>query len=311
MANAETRSPEPGSSSCPPAGELAALAEGRISGQQRTRLMGHVEACEDCYEIFTGTVDYLERTSPAEREQVEPPRARLLRFPRSAATRSLLAGAIAASFIAILVMQPWKPGEPTPMRIGGLTQPLLEPAGATQPGERPAMLLAQVQLGSPLLGFAPGLEDRERAFRVGVRMVDLQVAIAAASEAHAATLSQTLAGLIQPIQPLSAVAERLETRPPATASELDALEQDLTGHLAGPWVGFGAWAESARLAASVGDRDYFAQPEIEAATEQIPRSQLSVEAEDELAQVQQLMALQQDDDLERLLQSLELLIARY
>ena len=39
-------------SDCPSAEDMAALVDGRLSGERQVQMQSHISACDDCFEVF-------------------------------------------------------------------------------------------------------------------------------------------------------------------------------------------------------------------------------------------------------------------
>jgi hypothetical protein len=262
--------------------DVAALADGRLDGAARDRVAAHLGECAKCYRFFADVAavarpDALE--PPAARRQIagEPPAAgaRVLRPGPGRWRRTALAGAAlaAAAALALLVWRPSSdllaPGSQA--TVESLTAGL-DPAAA-------APVLAATWQGHEWpevrgSASAPGA-DEARAFRVGVRVAELDVALAAGDRALAVALAADLRrrlAAVELAEPLVAfygddgVTGRLAAGA-ATADVLalhrraDALLADGEGS-AGGFVdpsayALGKWAGAARLAAASGDAVFF------------------------------------------------------
>lgn len=288
---------------CPDLEALAALIDGRLEADERRRLVAHLDRCERCRELFAETVRFREEERPA---------GRLASHPRAArgGWRWAAGGAVAAALAAVV----WLPGLLTPElpEVGRLARSL---AGSGVSAE-----LVYDGAGWPVVrggGAAPGGSERQ-AFRLGVRSVDLALALATADGERAAALAAELrrgaAGL-----PLAApaelsyadLAERLSAGTPAErlADEAAAAERVLAGATDPLWYRFGQWAESGRLAAAGGDRRLLRQRAVRHFPSRLEGAQLGAGIERPLAEVSALLERPGEVEPARLAAAFERLIA--
>ena len=161
----------------PDAGELAAFIDGKLSRAERSRIVAHVTACADCYEVFSEAVHVLDDEEVPEEAEVSPtaevvvhPRARWARWAVPAAA---LAAAAALAVVVGPPLMDWFSGEAPAARdlVAGLdaTAPVGEHLGD--------------DLGWPVYrGNGPDeplerTDETSASFRLGVRQVDLQAAL--------------------------------------------------------------------------------------------------------------------------------------
>lgn len=267
--------------------EIAALLDGRLEGEERGRLISHLADCGDCYEIFAETSRFpgeeaAASTAPAapaaEMETSARPAesrrtGRILRWRRPA----LVTGAVAAAAAATLVV--WNPAASyfgfgdTPPTVAELAGALsIESAARTVGGTWyrrgwPVMLGAGTALGP----------EEQRAFQIGVRVVEMDVALAAGDRELATRLTYDLESRLAAIEladPLrihyaseTGIRGRLAAgEAPAELLSLnrqgDQLlapdeDDDYPGFVDGFWYEFGKWSGAAHLAAAAGDRGFF------------------------------------------------------
>ena len=125
------------------------------------------------------------------------------------------------------------------------------------------------------------LTERQRVFRIGVRLVDLELASGADDARAVRDLAPELASLVAGLgSEGDIVAEYQEIGSRATGSaalrDLDANRARAAEELAdilgnSPWFGLGVWAEQARLAAVANRTEFFDERTTHALDEQIAR----------------------------------------
>lgn len=263
------------SPACPDPEVLAAFIDGRLSADERRRVVVHLDACADCYEVFGETVRF---------QGEEEPRGRVVgagRFQRRRWVWAAVAAA-AAVILAILVavpilrMEPERPVVATlpPGGAAGVSAEALVAAIDVEDGE--ALAVALRPRGG--LGFGNTRMDAESAsFRVGIWVVGLRAAVRAGDEAAALDAALELAAALEASgtaddleRPLSRVTEAArEGRLGEVDEAAGAFEARAGEELARSPFALGKWTEAGRLAAAVGARGYFGSAAFAAAREEI------------------------------------------
>ncbi len=235
---------------CPDLEDLAALADGRLRGAERERVVAHLADCERCYEIFAEVVELQEEEEDGAREApANPPGdgaeplAEVVVHPRSRSWWPA-AGAAAAAALVLLVAAPllFDGRQPTP------------DAGWD---EHDWLRLRSV----------PALSPEARAFRLGVRSVDLVVALEAGradrAKEHGSSL-RALAGGIEHYAGARELLEKLSARlrdgeePAGLVRQAERAAELLLDVVSPPpYYELGRWAEAGREAALVGDSRFF------------------------------------------------------
>ncbi len=154
--------------------ELATFIDGQLSGEERQKLESHLGACEACREIVAESLQLLEDV-PDETEEVEPEGARVLTHPGWRRTAWQLAPLAAA---ALLVLMLW----PT---LSSFLYGPVDSAGFIASYANPQALSTRLDNdwlthGLPTfrgVSWVENLSPEKVAFRLGVRTVDLQVAL--------------------------------------------------------------------------------------------------------------------------------------
>lgn len=273
---------------------LASFVDGRLPDEERRAMVAHLDACPDCYEVFAETVRFQGEEEP--RGQVlRPPRLAAKRWPRwAAAAAAMVAVAIA---VAVLRMEPWREGMATLPGEGELmlsSEAVVAALEVPEDGAFAAALWPSRPSGE--IGFGGGSPSEGASLWTGVRIVDLRAAIRAGDEEAARVATERLvreleaggmaAELEKPIEDGQRAAERgrLDALENA-ATELEAGAEELLDpfHLA-----FGKWAEAGRLAAAVGDREFFRSPEFAAFREEVVGRELPATVGEALAEIDAL-----------------------
>ncbi len=237
--------------------DLAAFADGRLTGFERERAVKHLADCERCYEVFAEVVQFQEDEdgqdeedeenrpgAGAERDQrlaevVVHPRSRSWLWPSAGA-------AVAAAALVVLVAAPL-------LRDGRRPPPA---AGWDEHG----WLTLR---GGPILPLSP----EARAFRLGVRSIDLMVALEAGradpAKAHSAWLVG-VAGDLEHSNDARVLLQDLRARlrvgeAPASLVRQAEKAVGLLEDVASPpqYYELGKWVEEGRAAALVGDHRFF------------------------------------------------------
>lgn len=272
--------------------EIAALLDGRLEGVERGHLVAHLADCEDCYEIFAETARFLGEEATAgtapEEPAVEtetparpadgPGTGRVLRpdSDRWRRTALVTAAVAAAAAIALVV---WSPAASF-FGFGDYPPTVAELAGALST-ESAARAVGGTWDGHGwrvMRGAGPALApEEERAFQIGVRVVEMDVALAADDRRLATDITYDLEkrlaaiNLADPLRILYAGDEGIRggLAEGRAAAELLALnrqgdqllgpdeEDDSPGYVDSFWYGLGKWAGTAHLAAVAGDGAFF------------------------------------------------------
>lgn len=249
---------------CPDLEDLAALLDGKLTARERARVTEHVAGCESCYEIFAGTAHILEDSRDEQLVPAAPrrpfERPRVARAPRPQVWWAAAAlAAMLAATVGLLVFSRGARG------AGPSTEQLASLVG------RPATTV-RVPWGRVMRGGTEGAPevslDRE-AFRLGVRFLDLRVALERGDRNGAfdtlGRLNQLLNNTILP--PLKAIGAYgdLRNKVPGTVplptllEEASAAEKQASAELPEDQrlVELGRWTEACRLAGASGRADLF------------------------------------------------------
>jgi len=275
--------------------ELAAFVDGQLSGEEHQKLEAHLGACEACREVVAESLLLLEEVPEtavaAEADgaaDVEPEGARILTHPRWRRVAWQLAPLAAA---ALLVLVLW----PSLAVLGGPASSRELLAGFTDPHG----LTARLDHGWPRLrgeSYVKNLTPEKIAFRLGVRVFDLQVALKTDSENEVrATLEKLILLLKDGVDlsefiwfryqgALDQIAGGGELDEQALEAALDA-EDELEKILDSAYFPLGRWAEAGRLAAMADDRNFFERRKFRGDARKLERAELSPEVTEQIRQI--------------------------
>lgn len=258
---------------CATPADLAAFLEGNLKGEERDRMVRHLNRCPDCFERYTGTARLLD----AIEEEVLAPPADVTSLPRRPRRHAWLLP-LAASILAFIGgAHLWN------ALSGGLPSPgpeLSQVFSAAVLEDRRAAFdeeIHRIVRGHP--GNGPeGMTFQRQAFQLGARWVDLDPALrgqsTALTERALRNLRQILPGAIErrdlPEQPCS---QLLAPRAPEP-TEIDACRNVIEKVFGDrPEFALGRWTEATRLAVAAGSDRYFTH----ASVRKFPERLLKVE----------------------------------
>jgi len=244
------------------------LLDGKLTARERARLTEHLAGCESCYEIFAGTAHILEDSREEQLQPAATPRpfeptraARALR-QRAWWAAAALAALLAATVGLVVFLQGGRGAGPSTEQLASLVGPA--PSGLFNWG--------RTLRGGSGTEEQPELPPEEEAFQLGVRFLDLRLALASGNREDADDALRRLHLLFErmPIPPLETRAsydelrKRLEPRVPpptllaaAAAAEKKAMEELLEDPRL---VELGRWTEACRLVGQNGRADLFREP---------------------------------------------------
>lgn len=245
---------------CPPLEDIAAFLDGKLSGEERARIVAHLAECESCYAIFADAARFQleeeqEASVPADRAKEDS--GTVVPFPK----RSLLtwAGSLAALLlIGLATSLLYQQYNDMPVLIAS---EIIDPAvpNTDSIGEW-AERLRGGESEAPLI-------DSPAEFLLGANLVDLRLALARNEEEKA---DQALARINQQMPNLLAVPEEAKfyqearsritegTQPQSLLAEADRVEGSLTDFLSpATYLAFGKWTEAGRLSAEARSADFF------------------------------------------------------
>lgn len=233
--------------------DIAALAEGRLSGEERERVVGHVAACAECREVLAGVVVELGEAGALSTGSGVP-----LPIDRSPSRRlgggrswSLAWAALAAGVLMVT-------GAMTYHRF---VYPQLpdrrEWLASMPPAEQ---LVPSLWGGAVMRGGAEQAELERQSARLGALLVDLEVLLATDDEALTAEVLARIAEILDSAGLLDAEADALrqlaQTRPLPSNDELrlavKTAEPVVRKRFDTAYLDLGAFAEQTRLEATIG-----------------------------------------------------------
>jgi len=317
---------------------IAAFLDGRLAAGEREAVVTHLAECEGCYEIFAETARYLrnvemgrdpEAFGPAAMAPSVEMRGRVVRVAPSRWRRGWIVGALAAAaaLAALVIGRPLadRPFSSAPPTVAELTAelPTAMVVSATLAATWDEHGWPVMRGAGPLLG-----PEEERAFQLGVRVVEMDVALAAGEAAIASRLSYEIERLLaavnlsDPLQLLYAgelgIRGRLASG--AVPAELlplnrqgdDLLRPDERGEAAlvdGFWYELGRWASAAHLAVVSGDAELLASKQTRRYLHGLPLQDLPEEVAEPLRRISQFSVGDPEHNLTEIAHQLELLIA--
>ena len=243
---------------------IAALIDGRLSGEERQRALRLLAESEAAFEVYSDAVRARGDVVDRDVLPLAPVRGRLSRVPWR--TIGPLAAA-AVVLIAILpVMQQRRDRAILDATSAELVQPWIESpvVAATLTGAWDARGWSLTRGGNSRV------VDSTVAFRLGVHAVDLQVALRQRDTAGARSIAGTILESLDAVELSDAVKadyralrEGVERGDPANRLVGDATraETALDGLLQSFWYAFGRWIEAGDLAARMQSEPFFANDE--------------------------------------------------
>jgi hypothetical protein len=259
---------------CPPLEDLAALAEGRLQGEARDRVVAHLVDCEECREVFAATLVTLEdlekdaatgEGAPGAPPTAPSPSAPVPPAPVSLASRRegrrpggrWWARSLAAAAVMVLV------GAVVVYETGARKRP---PSREAWLAEMPPaqQLVPSLWGGVVMRGGSEGGELTRQSAELGALLVDLEVTLAAGNGERAAELARRMATIMEEAGLLDEeVAALREGAGAGDSGAIEALrgalpgvEQSLRERFSTAHLDLGSFAEEARLAALAGDREF-------------------------------------------------------
>ncbi len=295
---------------CPEPVELGQLAEGRLGDEARRRLLEHIDQCPECHEVLTGLLSYrlqIANRLPVDKFEERPAsretgKGKVLRPDQSRFRRNLVLVFAAAAAVLLWLVVPVRSPSSSPSVLRAQMEPLLQ---RVAPGD----LAASFMPPSAGSGFAESLDTRQRAFRLGVRLADLYVAVRLDGEGERERIGSEILRLV-PEGTGAETLDRLRGGLP-TPIQVEAVERGLkeTEGALGAWLNLGIWAETSRLAANSHLTSYFDNPEVRDFPNGLGLGQIAPEVSDRIAASRRWMPIRQPEDLDRLQLALETLIA--
>lgn len=238
--------------------DLAAFLEGNLKGEERDRMVRHLNRCPDCFERYTGTARLLDAIE--EEEASAPPAADVVSLPRRSRRHAWLLPLAAAILAVVGGTHLWNAlsgGLPSPGPELSRVFPALPEARRAAFDEQIHRIVRGHQGNGP-----EDMTLQRQAFQLGARWVDLDPALRSQSttltERALRNLREILPGSIArgdlPEQPCSRL---LSPRAPEP-KEIDACRKVIESVFGDrPDFALGHWTEATRLAVATGTDRYF------------------------------------------------------
>lgn len=283
---------------CPPLEDIAAFLDGKLSGEERDRIIAHLAECESCYAVYADAARFqLEETQEAPvPEKAKEVSGAVVPFPK---TRLLTwASSLAALLlIGVATMLIYRQYNDMPVMVASeLIDPKVPvtPWGDAMRGDRPSL----------------NVTNTSAEFLLGAYLVDLRLTLARDEKAEA---DQALARINKQIPNLLVVPEveasfyreartRIaEGEPQSLLAEADRMEASLTEFLEdSTYLAFGKWTEAGRLHAEARRADFFEERENRRFLRWLLRNAEEVVlAPEVIAQLRQLQRILEKDLQER------------
>lgn len=293
-------------SECPSASELASILDRRANRRERRRWLSHLDDCPDCRIVLSEAASYVEAASSREAESTS--RRSIFRslwtLPLAAAPAALVVALFIGGYMAF---------------TGWLDESAIERISSLAATELlfsfPQRSYVEHRFSSREqgLGFSSALGDRERAFRVGVYLVDLRVAAHEGRFGEASRVADSLEPLVSGTETLSRLRDACAGRDARgdLTPAVDAVEAEARATLDPTYFSLGIWTESTRLAAAASEPEYFSRPDFREGLTAFLELQLPRPVASTLGVIDALSSRRSDDtdlrELERALRDLILL----
>jgi len=247
---------------CVSSTDLAAFLEGNLTGEERDRMVRHLNRCPDCFERYTGTARLLDTI---EEEAVLSSPAEVVSLPRRSRRQAWLLPLAAAILAFVGVAQLWN------ALSGGLPSPgpELSQVFPALPEARRAAFdkeIHRIVRGQPGNG-SGDMTFQQQAFQLGARWVDLDPALRSQSTA----LTERALRNLREILPVSIERKDLPEQPCSRLlapqapepKEIDACRKVIESVFGDrPEFALGHWTEATRLALAAGTDRYFSHTSV-------------------------------------------------
>jgi hypothetical protein len=240
---------------------IAALLDGRLSGDERVRAVKLLSDSDEALEIFAAASEQRQASESDDNVVPIPPLWRRWYVVVPVAAAAVLSVVFVPRLMTrrsdgVLGTQYASALSQSPRFATGLAPGWDEHGWTVTRGAEP-----------PPAGQPPGgAAESKVTFRLGVRSFDLDVTLRRADTVAARRLTQEIVSMLGAVaysESVSAgyneLASRLSIEPPAQSIErADAAERELRELLDGtPWYAFGVWTGAASLAAQLRDTSFF------------------------------------------------------
>ena len=244
---------------CPSSEDIAAFLDGKLLGEERARIIAHLNECDSCYATFADTAVFLldEGQEGSTPEEASEPAGTVVPFPRRK-TLTWAASIAAMLLIGVTALGIYRQYNEMPVLVAS---ELIDPRMPVT-GEAIDRWAERMRGGDS----AVALTDSPAEFLLGANLVDLRLRLAR-NEGEA---EQVLIRINQQMPNLLVVPEEAKfyedardrivqgTPPKNLLAEADRVEASLTEFLApATYLAFGKWTEAGRLSAEAREADFF------------------------------------------------------
>lgn len=252
----------PSTETCPSLEDIAAFLDGKLSGDERARIIAHLNECESCYALFADAASF-QLDEEDEKKDVSAPEGALeapgavIPFPRKK-TLTWAASIAALLLVGLAAIPIYRQYNEMPVLVASK---LVDP-------QLPVEAEAIDRWAERLRGgdSEAALTDSPAEFLLGANLVDLRLRLAR-NEREA---EQVLVRINNQMPRLLVVPEEAKfyqeardriaqgTPPQSLLAEADRVEASLTEFLApATYLAFGKWTEAGRLSAEARSADFF------------------------------------------------------
>lgn len=265
---------------------IAAFLDGRLGGEERERVVAHLADCGDCYGLFVDAARLVREEESAGDSATGDGgdgattaavdlAGRLLRPARSRWRRRALGGAVLAAAAVLMLLV----AVPVARYFGSSAQPptVAEVSAHLAPSAAAPLVASSWEAHDWPAARGPEVmptDEEVRAFQVGVRVVEMDLALAAGDRALAELLTHDLEARLHGLDSLLTLYADdvgIRGRLAEGASQADLLllnrqadgflapneSEDYPGFVNGFWYGLGKWAGAAKIAAASGQPEFF------------------------------------------------------
>lgn len=260
---------------CPPLEDIAAFMDGSLGKKERSEVMAHLGSCEDCYQVFKEAARELGETGVRKTTAIR----RVLYFS--------VPSAIAAGVLIFIMFRVMAP-DPSGYRMAaskGMARIVvpedketaaIKKSAAFSPADAVRMMAENTDIKTlaksvnddpgTLYGFAGAVSVERAAFRIGVKVFDLDVALRAGNRKLAVALLKSIDSHLERMDGAGETLKFYESMMrkieggaglEGLIAENSRLEDFMKSNDALFHMRLGAWAEGGKLASISGDKEFF------------------------------------------------------